>query len=149
MAAVIQFRVFGVPQTKGSTKAFMRPGARFPVVTNDNTKNKGWAATVSGAAQLAVRTGDGPIRGPVLLWLTFSLKKPKSYPKRRDLPAIKKPDLDKLVRSIKDALKGVLYLDDSQVVYLQATKSYDDAPGVLVQLVEGDLLGAYSPDCRG
>jgi len=41
--STITFRVYGIPQTKGSTKVFMRPGMRYPIITNDNTKNKSWA----------------------------------------------------------------------------------------------------------
>jgi Holliday junction resolvase RusA-like endonuclease len=137
----IRFRVFGLPQTKGSTKAFMRPGMRYPVVTNDNVKNAGWAATVKGEAQRAVREGGAglPWAGAVGLALTFWLKKPQRHPKRRSVPAIKKPDLDKLVRSVKDALTGTMYLDDSQVTWLTARKVYGEQPGVLIQLTKGDV----------
>lgn len=133
----VQFRVYGIPQTKGSTKAFMRPGMRFPVVTNDNTKNKAWAATVAGEAQRA-RSLYGqtqPFEGAVSLMLTFYLPRPKSLPKRV-VHATKRPDLDKMIRSVKDALKGVFYLDDSQVVSLRADKVYLDQPGVQVVLEE-------------
>lgn len=138
---VITFRVYGIPQTKGSTKAFFRSGMKYPVITNDNEKNKGWAATVSGEAQLARRSSgwSTPLGGPVGLDLTFYVKKPKSHPKHKPVPAIKKPDLDKMIRSVKDALKGVLYFDDAQVVKLGASKEYGDAPGVVVHLL---ALGA-------
>lgn len=128
---MISFRVYGIPQTKGSTKAFVRPGMRFPVITNDNEKNKGWAATVSGEAQRH-RPASGPFAGPVALVLCFKMKKPKGLPKRRKVWATKKPDLDKMVRSCKDALTGVMYLDDAQVVRLASEKEYDDAPGVVI-----------------
>lgn len=131
---VIAFTVYGIPQTKGSAKAFYRPGMRFPVVINDNAKNKGWAATVSGEAQR--HRPSTPFTGPVRLMLAFGVQKPKSYPKTKELPATKKPDLDKMIRSVKDALKGVLYRDDSQVVELRATKAYSDTPGVKIE-VEG------------
>lgn len=133
----IVFRVHGIPQTKGSTKAFMRPGMRFPVITNDNTKNAGWAATVSGEAQRArVASGlSAPVGGAVWLMLHFHVLKPKSLPKRI-MHATKKPDLDKMIRSVKDALKGVLYLDDAQVVDLFAQKRYSDSPGVEVTFRE-------------
>jgi Holliday junction resolvase RusA-like endonuclease len=44
----------------------------------------------------------------------------------------KKPDLDKLLRALKDALKGVIYRDDSQVVRVVTSKDYSPAPGVIV-----------------
>lgn len=126
------FRVYGIPQTKGSTKAFMRPGMRFPIITNDNEKNKGWAQTVSGEAQK--HRPSKPYAGAVSLSLHFFMKKPKSYKQNAD--ATKRPDLDKLVRSVKDALTGVFYLDDSQVVRLIAAKNYGDQPGVEIRCVE-------------
>ena len=130
----ITFRVYGIPQTKGSTKSFMRPGMRFPITTNDNPRNKAWAQTVSGEAQR--HRPSMPIAGPVGLVLWFYMPKPKSYPKTKTLFATKRPDLDKMVRSIKDALKGVMYLDDAQVVQLKAAKAYDDAPGVAVAVTD-------------
>lgn len=132
----VQFRVYGIPQTKGSTKAFMRPGMRFPIVTNDNTKNKGWAATVTAVAQQTQSlSGERPLSGAVYLSLQFHMPKPKSLPKRV-VHCIKRPDLDKMIRSVKDALKGVFYLDDAQVVKLDAEKVYSDQPGVVVTLEE-------------
>lgn len=135
----ITFQVFGLPQTKGSSRGFpvKRKNGRIGVViTNDNDKNKPWAATVSGEAQR--HRPSTPFTGPVRLMLAFGVQKPKSYPKTKELPATKKPDLDKMIRSVKDALRGVLYRDDSQVVELRATKAYSDTPGVLIEL-EGAL----------
>ena len=36
----LRFFVPGIPAPQGSMRAFMRPGARFPVVTADNPKTK-------------------------------------------------------------------------------------------------------------
>jgi hypothetical protein len=35
-----------------------------------------------------------------------------------------KPDLDKLVRAVGDALTGILYRDDAQIVSLNASKRF-------------------------
>lgn len=140
---MIEFRVYGIPQTKGSTKAFMRPGMRFPVVTNDNTKNKAWAGTVAEVAQ-RVKVSIGalaPMEGPLCIRLSFYLPRPKSIPKRVAYPT-KRPDLDKMVRSVKDALTGVLYRDDSQIVSIVADKEYSEEPGVHVSL---EVLTCSSP----
>jgi Holliday junction resolvase RusA-like endonuclease len=40
------------------------------------------------------------------------------------------PDLDKLIRAILDALTGVVWRDDGQVVDIVASKVYADTPGV-------------------
>lgn len=132
---MISFTVFGIPQTKGSTKAFYRPGMRYPVITNDNPRNKSWAQTVSAMAQQA-RTAECPYTGPIVLQLVFDLPIPQSLPKRRISFATKRPDIDKCARSLCDALKGVLYADDSQVVGLHVVKRYGREPGVLVTVDE-------------
>lgn len=138
----IAFRVYGIPQTKGSAKGFVgrskKTGKLRAFITNDNTKNKGWAETVSGEAQLARRVHHlaAPFAGAIRLELEFYVKKPKSYPKTKELPAIKKPDLDKMIRSVKDALTGIFYLDDSQVVEESASKHYGDSPGALIRIRE-------------
>lgn len=46
-----------------------------------------------------------------------------------------KPDIDNVVKIILDALNGVAYHDDSQVVEIHASKHYADDPKVIV-LVE-------------
>lgn len=135
----VRFRVYGLPQTKGSAKGFVIPGkfgkkARA-IITNDNTKNKGWAQTVSGEAQRH-RLATCPWSGPIALMLVFFMPIPKSLPKRAPQFMVKKPDLDKMVRSVKDALKGVMYEDDRQVVDMDTHKVYAESPGVWIQVSE-------------
>lgn len=134
----VTFQVFGVAQPKGSTKAFVPKGWTRAVVTSDNAKAKGWQQLVAERAQAFA--SDGLFVGPVSLSVTFLLPRPKSLPKRV-VSHTKKPDLDKLVRATKDALKGVLYGDDAQVVTLQASKVYaanGSAPCAIVTLRHAD-----------
>jgi len=128
----ITFRVNGVPQTKGSAKAFYVPSIKRAVVTNDNAKCKPWQAGVTHAAAQAMN-GE-PWREPVLLELVFYMPRPKGhYGTGKNVNQLKnsapmrhvtKPDLDKLVRAVKDGLKGVVYVDDSVVDALTARKFY-------------------------
>jgi Holliday junction resolvase RusA-like endonuclease len=48
------------------------------------------------------------------------------------------PDLDKLIRGVGDALTGVLYDDDSQVIRCLAWKTYADTrlPGAFIRVNE-------------
>jgi Holliday junction resolvase RusA-like endonuclease len=117
----VSFQVFGIAQPKGSTKAFIPKGWTRPIITTDNPKSKGWQQLVAEQAQSVARAGL--FTGPVVLTVTFRMPRPQSLP-RRVLHHTKKPDLDKLVRSTKDALKGILYRDDAQVVDLHARKVY-------------------------
>jgi crossover junction endodeoxyribonuclease RusA len=81
----------------------------------------------------------GQLSGPVRVRLSFVMPRPAATPKRKTPPAIKRPDTDKLSRAVFDALTGVCWRDDSQVVDLHATKrlaELDEIPGVLIQIAE-------------
>lgn len=72
---------------------------------------------------LAVHNEHWPLlAGPVAVDLTFVMPRPKSTPKTRTPPATKRPDLDKMARAILDALTGITFADDAQVVELVAIK---------------------------
>lgn len=46
-------------------------------------------------------------------------------------------DLDKLVRALCDALQGLCYLDDSQIIEINATRRYasiDERPSAIVTI---------------
>lgn len=69
--------------------------------------------------------GDGHryFTGPVHVVLEFTRPLPKSYAKKRNGEAdTAKPDLDNMVKSVLDALSGVAWRDDSQVIVIQAMK---------------------------
>lgn len=138
MPGMISFTAIGVPAPKGSTKAFYRPGMKFPVVTEDNKHTRPWASDVKTAAMLTMRSaGIFSIPYPteaLQIRILFYMPRPKSLPKRV-LYHTKKPDLDKLVRAVKDALTGVMWTDDSQVMEISARKVYaneGDHPGARI-----------------
>ena len=132
---MVSFTVYGVPAPKGSAKAFYRPGMRHPVVTHDSARTKPWEALVKAAA---VDVAPPCLYdGPVVLSVVFSFARPKSLPKRIRA-CTKRPDLDKLVRVIADALTGLIWHDDAQLVRIEATKEYagpQGRPGAKVTVV--------------
>lgn len=116
----ILFTALGKPEPQGSSRAFMPRGARYPVVTSDNPKLKGWRRTVAQAARLAHR--GQPLDGPVRVIAAFYLPRPKAL--RLDRSHVTRPDADKLGRAIGDALSGIVYRDDGQVTQFKVTKQY-------------------------
>lgn len=48
----------------------------------------------------------------------------------------KKPDCDNVLKIIADALNGIAYHDDSQIVRATVEKCYADEPRVVVELME-------------
>lgn len=73
---------------------------------------------------------------PVGLLVTFTLPRPASAPRRRWAPD-RKPDLDKLLRAVLDALTASgAVVDDARVVKASASKRYG-LPGM--HMVVGPL----------
>jgi crossover junction endodeoxyribonuclease RusA len=73
--------------------------------------------------------------------LAFVMPRPKSAPKTKTLPAVKRPDIDKLTRAILDAITGICLVDDSQVVGLKASKRIalpGEYPGCHITITEGE-----------
>lgn len=133
MTLVVQkLVVHGLPAPQGS-KRHVGNG----VMVESSKKVKPWRADVRQAAEdWRLENGSpGPLTGSLIVMLTFSLPRPKARKKEHWVAT--RPDLDKLVRSTFDALTGVLWGDDSQVVYLTAQKTYVDSgelPGVVITI---------------
>lgn len=121
----------GTPTPQGSAKAYIVKGRAR--VTGDNPKTMPWRADVAAH----VRSEIGPTiaipEGPVVLTLSFVMPRRKAEPKRITPPHTRKPDLDKLSRAVMDALSGLVYTDDAQVIALDADKAtalIGEQPGV-------------------
>lgn len=122
----IEFTVLGKAEPQGSTKAFMIKGR--PRITSANPNMKPYRQEV-GQTALATRAALG-FHGvwagrhvPVSVRYEYYFAKPKSAKKSRSSPAVK-PDIDKLIRSTTDALTGILYADDGQIIEVTALKYY-------------------------
>ncbi len=136
---IVSFFVAGNPVAKGSAKAFVVKGRA--IVTQDNgEKQKPWASIITYEA--ALRVSKYIESEPVSLTLDFVMPRPKGhYGSGKNEGRVKdnapiyhtvKPDLDKLVRCVKDALTSVVWKDDSQVVIVKARKKYGIRPGVTI-----------------
>lgn len=116
------FVVPGDPVQQGSMNAFAH-GTRIVMVHQKGADLTSYRTKV---AQAALGCGIPVIDGPVHVGIQFYIKRPKSAPKhKRPLPH-KRPDLDKFVRAVLDALTGVCYGDDGAVVQIVAAKHYAD-----------------------
>jgi len=73
------------------------------------------------------------LKGALTVTIIFRMPRPKSLPKKV-VHHIKKPDVDNLVKGVKDAMNKLCYNDDSQIVELRAKKIYSTIPGVDITL---------------
>jgi Holliday junction resolvase RusA-like endonuclease len=143
---IISFFVPGKPQPAGSKRAFIvnrkidhKPIA---VVSDANPKSKDWKIDVK---HFAAEEYSGPLlTGPLLLELTFYLVRPEFHRNQSGLTKsaprhpISKPDLLKLTRGVEDALTGMIWRDDAQIVDHILRKRYVKGPfqqqGVMVEI---------------
>lgn len=143
---MIRFSVPGVPVAQPRVKATRRgnhAGVYTPTKTSTGRSNgvAEWKATVRLAASQAWSGAvlDGPVR--VDLEFVFPRQTNRVW-KSRPMPRyrkITKPDRDNLEKAVLDALKGILWLDDSQVCAGSSEKWHaagDESPHVLIR-VEG------------
>jgi Holliday junction resolvase RusA-like endonuclease len=131
MRGVIAFVVTGLAEPAGSKRAFVNPKTGRAIVTDANRSSAPWKREVAEAARAAMN-GDLLIDGPINLTIVFHVPRPKGHFGKRGLrpsappyPAVK-PDLLKLARGVEDALVGVVYRDDSQIVIEQLRKLYGE-----------------------
>ncbi len=101
-----------------------------PRLTSDNSKMKpyrqqlGWTAIESkNSAGIDGLFAEKHV--PVSVEFRFYFTKPKSISKKR-MHIVVKPDIDKICRSSIDAMTGIMYADDAQIVEIRASKHYGD-----------------------
>ena len=139
----ISFWVPGIPQPGGSKRGFHRGG--HVVVVDANPKAKDWKAS---AAQVAseVMKAKAPLTIPLSVTFEFYFPRPAGHFRSRDRIALKssapafptvRPDALKCARSTEDALTGIAWQDDSQIVTESIAKRYATfQPGCRVTIRE-------------
>jgi len=110
------------PHAKERPRTF-RMGTRNITTTPPKTR----AYEQCLALMARARYKGEPLEGPLLLEVRFQLLKPKSV--KRSHPIVR-PDLDNYLKAVKDAMNGILWKDDAQVVEMTAAKRYSDRAGI-------------------
>lgn len=135
MTLHITFSVPGEPRGKGRPR-FTRQGRSY---TDQATRI--YERAVATLAE-AVMAGRDPSEAPCSVRMVSYKGIPASWSaKKRDL-ALKgdllpgKPDLDNIAKGILDAMNGVIYDDDKQVIRLLVEKKYGLFPRVDVEVTE-------------
>ena len=133
------FQAYGYAVPKGSHRPV--GNGRF-IPQGDPGKIAAWRDDVRAAAREAMGSRH-PFTGAIRLNADITLPYPRSSVRKYQmgwLPHTKKPDADKLLRSICDHLTGICWVDDSQVCFFHISKSYawDDTPGAWIEVTEMD-----------
>ncbi|MGF6148980.1 Holliday junction resolvase [Kingella potus] len=135
-------RINGIPQGKGRPRFTKSGRAYTPAKTRRYEAAVQEAALAAAAIQGFVKhDGDTPLEACITAWFPI----PASWPKKKREAAAAggiyptaKPDADNLCKAILDALNGIAYRDDKQIVSCHVCKRYtcrdDDTPRVVVHI---------------
>lgn len=137
------FVVPGEPVAKGRPK-FTTQGGYVKAITPAKTANYETLVKLAYRQECPgaeIYPKDVPLTVHVIAYFTI----PKSASKKKSLDMqcgyirpTKKPDCDNIGKIICDALNGVAFYDDSQIVELTVNKYYSNTPEVRVSIEEWD-----------
>lgn len=137
---MIYLTVAGIPAPQGSKRPVRLGNGRIGMAESSRAVGP-WRDAVRTETQRAVTE---PMEGPLRVSLIFRLRRPASLA-RSVLHPVKRPDLDKLVRSTLDGLvAGGAFADDSQVVELFTRKEYG-IPGCMIRIDPPGRLSGGDP----
>jgi Holliday junction resolvase RusA-like endonuclease len=139
---VISFEIHGEPagwQRTGYRVVVPKHGKPFATIYTP-AETRAYEKAMGMAAKVAMR-GRAPLSGPLRLTVTAFMPVPGSWSwKKRDAalagvirPTVK-PDWDNLGK-MTDALKGIAWADDTQVVDGRVIKLYDERPRLRIEIV--------------
>lgn len=136
----VTFHVPGKPQGKARAKTFRTNGITR-TVTPERTvlyENLIKEQYMHHSERLYFESGT-----PVALLIVARFLPPKSKSKKMqksmldgEVLPLKKPDMDNIVKVVADALNGVAYHDDTQVVLVVAKKAYSAMEGLDITVWE-------------
>jgi Holliday junction resolvase RusA-like endonuclease len=136
---MVTFKVDADPVGKQRAR-YAKRGNFVQTYTPDKTRN--YETLIRDSAIEAMGSSE-PLETPVTLYLYIRAPIPKSLPKKRieaclnglEKP-IKKPDASNVLKSVEDAMNGVVYKDDSQIVNIHVSKVYSSVSGIDVCIKE-------------
>jgi len=139
MTFMVTFMVDGTPVPKGRPR-FARRGKFVSTYSPKTTVD--YESKVSESAKLAMGASE-PLETPVGAYIYITLPVPASYSKKRTQACLsgqerptKKSDIDNYCKAIFDGMNGIVFVDDSLVVSLHATKVYGTIGMVEVMVKE-------------
>lgn len=138
---MINFSIPGPPQGKARPRVVRTKNGASLTYTPDKTVRYEELVRIRyQAAAHGFKFADG---AQVCVQITARFPIPQSKSKKLKAAMLegkikptKKPDSDNIIKIICDALNGLAYKDDAQVVLTQAAKEYDDDPRVDVRMWE-------------
>lgn len=137
-AVLLHLQVPGDPVPKGRPRLTVQGGHARAYTP---AKTRTYEAKIADAARDAFN-GE-PYDCPLAVELHASLAVPKSWSKRKRAEALDgtvfptgpRADCDNIAKAVLDALNGIVWRDDGQIVSLFVSKRYADVPGVCLEVL--------------
>lgn len=140
--ASLYFIVEGEPVGKGRARSVTRRsktrGTYIAHVTPEKTRS--YEAAIRSEAARAMENFE-LMGGPLAMRLEIYMGVPASWSKAKrdaaligEILPVKKPDVDNVCKAVCDAMNGVVYLDDSQIVDCHISKQYSAVPRVEIRI---------------
>ena len=133
---VMQFVIDGVPVGKGRPRVTKHGYAYTPPRTKSYEELVQWSFRSANKQRLPIGKGQ-PVEVTITAYYPIPTRVSKSV-REMMLSGIirpcKKPDFDNVAKIICDALNGLAYYDDAQIVDCQVKKFYSEKPRVVVSI---------------
>ena len=133
MTFMVTFKLDADPVGKQRAR-YARRGNFVQTYTPDKTRN--YEALLKDAAIEAMGSSE-PLETPVSLYLYIRVPIPKSFSKKKVQECLngseqpmKKPDSSNVLKSVEDAMNGVVDIDDCQIINHHITRVYSTLSGV-------------------
>ena len=141
---MIRFTIPGPAVPQGRPRLTTRGGHPHAY---DPAKSREYKRLVQTVAKAAMREhGAVMLEGPVMLSVQEFRAIPQSWSRKKREAALEgsifpttKPDTSNVVKGIEDAMNGIVWHDDAQVVITRTLKIYDEIPRVEVEVKEVEL----------
>lgn len=146
MNLLVEIRLGGPPRGKGRPRTTVRNGFA-QIYTDPKTAKYETQLRYAAAQEMA---GRRPTALPVALSMTVGFAVPTAWSKKKCAAALLghvrpcvKPDFDNTLKLI-DALNGIVFVDDKQVVDARVKKIYTETPGLTIEI---KTIGPPAPSC--
>ncbi|WP_299084869.1 RusA family crossover junction endodeoxyribonuclease [uncultured Paraglaciecola sp.] len=140
----IEFNVPGKPRGKARVWTDGRSGRKFV-----DKKTRDYMDQIVWCLRQAQRAVLKPTKRPINIRVEAVFEVPVSWPKWKrqaalagDIAPTVKPDDDNIAKIVRDALNGVLFADDQQVISSTDDKRYGEKPHLRVIVSVSDKLPA-------
>lgn len=127
----------GPPRGKGRPRT--RVIGKFATIYTD-TKTRAYEASLAAVGRIAMGgldpVGDIPLSAKVIAYMPIPVSWPASKKRQAlagDIWPTGKPDMDNIVKML-DALNGIAFSDDAQIINMHSMKIYSDRPRLEIEI---------------